>query len=409
MKHFRRLSLMIIAGIILLFVAANMLLSRTIETSGSPHRVEVSRLVQQMNMGQVPPDLSQCQYVYNVTPLSQDVQGFYETNSDYVVRSVEGTLYRFDYHAGSDNSGDRIVLNLSLGALAILLLGVLWYVRRRILCPFNAMTELPYELSKGNLTIGLPESKNRYFGRFLWGVNALRETMEQQKQRELGMQRDKKTLLLSLSHDLKTPLSAIKLYANALSRGLYSEPEKQKQVACQIGEKVTELEAYVSQIYTATNEDFLCLDVSMSECYLTQIIRSIERYYREKLSMTKTAFSVSDYSDCLICADSERSVEVIQNMMENAIKYGDGELIELRISQEENCILVTVENSGCTLSPTEVPHIFESFWRGSNSQCINGNGLGLYIARQLMHKMNGDIFAEVNGSHISVTAVFQMV
>lgn len=69
--------------------------------------------------------------------------------------------------------------------------------------------------------MSVKEDKSRFFGRFIWGVDLLRENMEQQKQRELDLQRDKKMLLLSLSHDIKTPLSAIKLYSKALSKGLY--------------------------------------------------------------------------------------------------------------------------------------------------------------------------------------------
>lgn len=405
MKQFRKLFVAVMIGILCLFVIANIALTPSDEHSGSPHRVEISRLVQQIDKGQFPPDLSQCQYVYAVKAYS-DTRSFYETNSDYLIRSVDGTLYRFDYRSVVDHTRQRIILNLCLSVLSLGLLGVLWYVRYAILSPFNKITELPYQLSKGTLCAELPESKNRYFGRFLWGINALRETMEQQKQRELALQKDKNTLLLSLSHDLKTPLSAIKLYAGALYKGLYPDPEKQRQIARRIEGKADELEAYVSQIYAASNEDFLTLEVVSEEFYLSRLVGSIEDYYREKLTTIQTAFSLSPYADCLICGDPDRSIEVVQNLMENAIKYGDGERINLIVGEEEGCILLTVESSGCTLPSGELPHIFDSFWRGSNSQKVQGSGLGLYIARQLMHKMNGEIFAQVSNSHMYITVVF---
>ena len=69
--------------------------------------------------------------------------------------------------------------------------------------------------------------------------------------------------------------------------------------------------------------------------------------------------------------------------------------------------LVTVRNSGCSLPDTELPHLFDSFWRGSNAQTEKGSGLGLYICRQLMHKMNGEIFAEIKDAEMCVTAVFE--
>ena len=77
-----------------------------------------------------------------------------------------------------------------------MLLAVMLYIRAKILKPFEQLSNVPYELSKGNLTAPVKESKSRFFGRFIWGVDMLRENMEQQKERELGLQRDKKMLLL---------------------------------------------------------------------------------------------------------------------------------------------------------------------------------------------------------------------
>ena len=118
---------------------------------------------------------------------------------------------------------------------------------------------------------------------------------------------------------------------------------------------------------------------------------------------------MNSYTDCLINGDIDRSVEVMQNIMENAIKYGDGKNASISFSEEDGCILVTVANSGCTLPDTDLPHIFDSFWRGANAENEKGSGLGLYICRQLMHKMNGDIFAEINNGYMCVTAVFGKV
>lgn len=82
-------------------------------------------------------------------------------------------------------------------------------------------------------------------------------------------------------------------------------------------------------------------------------------------------------------------------------------LKEESFSEEENCQLVTIENSGCVLSETELPHIFDSFWRGSNIGKNRGSGLGLYIARQLMGKMGGEIFADIRKECMDITVVFQ--
>lgn len=91
--------------------------------------------------------------------------------------------------------------------------------------------------------------------------------------------------------------------------------------------------------------------------------------------------------------------------MENAIKYGDGKQIRIFASEEEDCKLIHIENSGCELKQEELTNIFDSFYRGSNSRNIKGSGLGLYIAKNLMKKMNGDVYAKTDGQKFCITLV----
>ena len=404
MKAFNRIFLAVIAVIIAVFAAANVILLGDSLDSGRPYLVEVSRLVSEIENENIA-DVSECEFVTAVTEYSED---FYNSDSDYVIREINGELYRFDYTTDSstDKSEKIFAVNVFLGVMSAAIIAVMLYVRFKILAPFEKLTDIPYELSKGNLTAPVKESKNKFFGRFVWGVDMLRENMEQQKDRELNLQREKKMLLLSLSHDIKTPLSAIKLYSKALSRELYTDKEKQLEIAENINTKADEIEGYVSEIITASREDFLSLDVNMGEFYLSGLVTNINAYYTEKLSLIKTNFTVGEYSNCLISGDLDRSVEVVQNIIENAIKYGDGKEISIDFSEEDGCILVTVKNSGCTLPDTDLPHIFESFWRGTNAESQKGSGLGLYICRQLMHKMNGEVFAQIKDGNMCVTAVF---
>lgn len=404
MKAFNRIFAVVIFVIIAVFVSADVILLKENKESGRPYLVEVSRLVKVIKNGDTP-DISECEFITAITEQNDD---FYNSDSDYVIREINGKLYRFDYKRNENSERTNLLLtvNIILLIMAVLIIGVMVYIRVKILSPFEKLTDVPYELSKGNLITPVKETKNKFFGKFVWGVDMLRENMEQQKERELGLQREKKMLLLSLSHDIKTPLSAIKLYSKALSKGLYTDKEKQLEIAENINAKADEIEGYVTEIITASREDFLSLDVNMGEFYLSELVTKIKIYYTEKLSLIKTDFTVGEYSDCLITGDFNRSVEVLQNIMENAIKYGDGKEISIAFSEEDGCILVAVRNSGCTLPDTDLPHIFDSFWRGQNAENQKGSGLGLYICRQLMHKMNGEIFAEIKDKNMCVTAVF---
>lgn len=405
MKAFNRLFCVVLAVLIAVFVAANFILLNTDESDGRPYRVEISRLIREIESGRSP-SVSDCEYVTSITEYCED---FYNSSDDYIISEINGKLYRFDYRTTAKSDDSRIILkvNIMLGIMALFIILVMIYIRFKILKPFDKLSDVPYELSKGNLTPPIKENRNRYFGRFLWGVDMLRENIEQQKERELNLQKDKKMLLLSLSHDIKTPISAIKLYSRALSKELYSDKEKQKEIALSINDKADEIEGYVSQIVTASREDFLTFDIHNSEFYLSQLISKIEAYYRDKLALVKTELIIDKYRDMMLNGDIDKSIEVLQNLIENSIKYGDGKLIRISFSTEEECLLISVSNNGCTLSEDDLIHIFDSFWRGENSKNAKGSGLGLYICKQLMLKMNGEIFASLSGDTISVTAVFQ--
>lgn len=336
---------------------------------------------------------------------------FFETNSDYIIKQIGNMLYRIEYKKGDRSISTQLIIAINAGLLvmAAVVIIVLLYIRQKILKPFDVLKEVPYELSKGNLTIPVKESKNRYFGRFIWGVDVLRERMEEQKERELELQKERKTLVLSLSHDIKTPLSAIKLYAKALSKGLYTDANKQAEIADNINTKADEIEGYVSDIIKASKEDFIDLTVYNEEIYLLEVINDIVAYYTDKLSVVKTEFIVGEYTDCIIKGDDDRLEEVLQNIMENAIKYGDGKFIQLIFSKEEDCRLVTVRNSGCTLPKEEIAHMFESFWRGSNTGNAKGSGLGLYICKKLMQAMDGEVFAHIDDEDcMCVTVVMRL-
>src|SRR5574344_2059446 len=119
----------------------------------------------------------------------------------------------------------RCFLQTPLVLMMIFTFIMLMFIRTKIIRPFNAMSNMTYELAKGNLAVPVKEEKSRFFGKFLWGMDMLRDSLESDKEKELELQKEKKTLILSLSHDIKTPLSAIELYSKALSTGLYETSE----------------------------------------------------------------------------------------------------------------------------------------------------------------------------------------
>ena len=400
----------VVLVLVMVFVFANVsLVTANNNQNGRPYRVEISRIEQNIKNNKEY-NIEDYEYVTNVEVLSDsNKQSFYSANSDYVIKDINGELYRFDYSYKIENNNMFFTVNIALTVVSLAVFGVLLFLYVNIIRPFVKLKNLPIELAKGNLTIPLKESKYAYFGKFVWGMDLLREKLEQQKSSELALQKDKKTLVLSISHDIKTPLGIIELYAKALKKGLYTDENKKVEIAQNISDKCVEIKGYVDDIIKASNEDFLNLEVQDGEFYLSELVNSIKAFYIEKLKLLKINFSVSEYNDVIIKGDIDRAIEVVQNVIENAVKYGDGKSIEITFGKEEDCLLFSVTNSGSEISNTEITHIFDSFWRGSNVGSNGGSGLGLYICRQLMYKMGGDIFARNNDGEMTVSLVFAMM
>jgi len=408
-KAYNRLLAAVIVLMVLIFAGVNLWLVQEKDIEGRQYRVEAARAASEIeNDGIESVDLSDYPTLAAIERVDIDSrEGLTGGNYDYLIKEINGGYYRFDYTAPTEADG-RITaaVNIVIGAMAAVMLFVMLYMRQRIIKPFFVLRDMPYELSKGNLTLPLKEKRQRFFGRFVWGMDMLREKLEENKRNEMSLQAERKKLILSLSHDIKIPLSAIKLYSKALSKGLYDSAERQNEIAERINEKADEIEHYVTGIVTASREDFLALEVNEGEFYLSEVMDKISEYYTDRLKLLKIDFFIKEYRNCLVRGDLDRAVEVIENIIENAIKYGDGRNITVEFSDDDGCRLVTVENTGCTLPQSELPHMFDSFWRGSNSSDSSGSGLGLYICRGLMNKMGGEVFAEIKDGKMRVTAVF---
>lgn len=315
---------------------------------------------------------------------------------------------RFDYCVEQTGEETFWLVEGIWTAACLFLLAVLWYIGNRILKPFHVLSEMPYELAKGHLQGELEENRSRFFGKFVWGISMLRDTLRDSRNREFKLEKEKKLLLLSLSHDIKIPLSAIKLYAKALEEGVYHTPEEKEHAVKQIGNHARKIEEYVRDIVAASSEDILVIDVKDSEFYLKDYVEKIKRYYEPKCRLKMLELEIGAYENKLLKGDMDRAVEVMENLLENALKYGDGERIAITFYEEDYCQIVRVFNTGDVVSAEEMPHLFDSFFRGSNAGSRSGNGLGLYISRQIMNRMEGDIFAVREKEGMSFCLVFRM-
>ncbi|WP_026504603.1 sensor histidine kinase [Butyrivibrio sp. NC3005] len=403
MNKYKKFALCTILIEIVLIIICNVyILKNNNSQQGRKYLVDISRIVTRVEKGESIQNIDLNKYKTIVS--IKEFDPYYRSKYDYTVEELNGKLYRFEYYP-VDNSFVIWHVNKILTIMLVFSIVLLAFVGKKIIYPFISIKTLPQELAKGNLSIPIKEEKSKFFGSFLWGMDMLREKLEDDKRNELELIKERKTLILSLSHDIKTPLSAIDLYARALKNNLYKEEKKKIEALEGIEKNVFEIKKYVNEILEAARKDFLSLSVENTEVYLFDVIKEIEKYYTEKMMHLHIDFKIFDTDNCFIYGDFNRIVEVFQNVIENAVKYGDGKKIEISFSEEEECRLITVSNTGCSVKQDEIPHLFDSFYRGSNSEGIQGSGLGLYICKEIMKKMDGDIFAEIKGDIFAVTLV----
>lgn len=394
------------------------------ERENVKYKVEINEIMKGLeeNAGFTKPDLHEKIYVKEVTFLSvesieetDEIRAFYRNQNGlnslvkplFVNDELQGYV-RFDYKLVKQETGSLWLVQGVILFSCLLTVGILLYIRNKIIAPFTVLSEMPYELSKGHLKGEIKEEKSRFFGKFVWGISMLRDTLNTAKTKELKLEKEKKMLLLSLSHDIKIPLSTIKLYAKALKEGVYETEERQKAAAGQIETHALEIEKFVKEIVTASSEDILVIEVENSEFYLKDYIEKVKSSYVPKCKLSMIDFTIGGYDNKLLKGDMDRAFEVMENLIENAFKYGDGKRINIDFYEEDYCQVIRVHNSGQPLAAEEMPHIFDSFYRGTNVENKSGNGLGLYISRQIMQKMDGDIFAKREEGGMSFGLVFRV-
>ncbi len=422
MKKINYLIILFSAVYIGLFLVSEFILSRQVKETGREYLVEVNRIMKDMEAqgGFFEPYLHDMEKIVSVSFLkSTDTAGmppFFQLENGLETHIeplfIEGELagfVRFDYKSVIDIKSEiRIFEGLALLA-GIFSVSVLYFTKMKILKPFSDLSRMPYELSKGRLNTEILENKGRFLGKFIWGISMLQDHLQESQQKAMHLEKEKKLFLLSVSHDIKTPLSTIKLYAKALKEGVYDTREKQKAAAGQIERLSGEIEDYVKSIVSSASEEIVHVEVNVSEFYLKDLVKMIKEYYSPKCRLAMTDFSVGDFENKLIKGNLDSTFEVVENVMENAFKYGDGKEIKISFYEEEYCQLIKISNTGLCVKQEEMPHLFDSFYRGSNVADKAGNGLGLYICREIMQKMEGEIFAVRDETGMSFHLVLPMI
>ena len=319
---------------------------------------------------------------------------------NYIIKNnqIMGSVILTDGEKRFDRLRTTIIL-IYVGCSLVLITAMLAfgaYIRKTVILPFDKMKDFASYVAAGDLEKPLEMDKDNMFGAFSESFDIMREELKASKERELALQKKERELVASLSHDLKTPVTGIKL-TSELMAAVFSQNEGQELTVTpdmtlkmnNIYKRAEEINVLVSDLFSSTLEDLGEVKVSCTDENSSVISEIISKYDDRGLVHLK------DIPQVIIHIDKIRLSQVIGNIISNSYKYA-GTPIDVHSHIEDKFLEVSVSDSGQGVPDDEIELITNKFYRGKDHGDKEGSGLGLYIAKMLMDKMGGELTVTSN-------------
>ncbi|MDR0592502.1 MAG: HAMP domain-containing histidine kinase [Bifidobacteriaceae bacterium] len=318
-------------------------------------------------------------------------------------------LFGFDVEVDSaEPEGDELTAHLAIVAALLAFIIVIVVVTNRVLTHFvtkrittsiDTLSSGVHELRDGNLDYRIDYSRDDEFRPVCADFNEMAERLSDMVAARQRDEASRRELIAGISHDLRTPLTAIKAYLEGLDKGVASTPEDRRRYLDTIRAKADDLEHIISQLFLFTKLDLgefpLCLERADVGRALREFVASVESEYAAK----GLTVSLAPPPDALWAnLDIVQFRNVLHNVLANSVTYatgdGPGSLIEL--SGDGVSITVSLTDDGPGVPPESTGRLFDMFYRAdlARQDSANGSGLGLAIARKMVGRLGGAMRAE---------------
>ena len=339
---------------------------------------------------------------------SASLYGFSQTQAKHVQESSSQVsdsgqmVYDISLPQSSSSQVKLMAKDMILTATIILVftaLSVGLWIYRSIAVPLVKLKKATKNIKEGTLDFVLEVEGNDEFSQLCQDFEEMRKRLKESTEEKILMDKENKELISNISHDLKTPITAVKGYVEGIMDGVADTPEK--------------MDRYVRTIYNKTNE-------------MDHLINELTFYSKidtNRIPYTFSKLNVEDYfSDCAeelglemetrgielvyanyvekgvqVIADGEQIRRVIHNIVSNAIKYMEKPkgIIQLRVKDVGDFIQVEIEDNGKGIAAKDLPYIFDRFYRTdvSRNSSKGGSGIGLSIVKKIMEDHGGKVWA----------------
>ena len=295
-----------------------------------------------------------------------------------------------------------LFVDMAIAILIILIITSIWltnWFNKGVFSPINQLNIAMQNIAEGNLEYMLSAKDDGEIGELYRNYEDMRLRLKESADEKILAEKKNKELVSNISHDLKTPITAIKGYVEGIMDGVADTPEKMDKYIKTIYNKAIDMDRLINELTVYSGIDtnripyhFHKINISeyfgdcIEEVGLDLDSKNIELNYSNLVS-----------PDTLIIADPEQMKRVINNIIGNSVKYMDkskGE-IDIRILDELDSVRIEIEDNGKGIAAKDLPNIFERFYRtdASRNSAQGGSGIGLSIVKKIIEDHGGYIWA----------------
>ena len=320
------------------------------------------------------------------------------------VTESDGTVYDISITDSADSQGRVHVMakDLFISAFVILIsvaLVVGLGVYRSIAVPLVKLKKATQNIKEGNLDFVLDVEGKDEFSELCQDFEEMRRRLKESTEEKSLIEKENRELISNISHDLKTPITAVKGYVEGIMDGVADTPEKMNRYVRTIYNKTNEMDHLINELTFYSKIDTNRIPYTFNKLNVEDYFEDCSEEVGLELETRGIELVYANYveKDVMVIADGEQIRRVIHNIISNAIKYMDKPkgIIQIRIKDVGDFIQIEIEDNGKGIGPKDLPYIFDRFYRTdvSRNSSKGGSGIGLSIVKKILEDHGGKVWA----------------
>lgn len=279
------------------------------------------------------------------------------------------------------------------------------WIYRSIVTPLHHLQEATKKITEGNLDFEMPAGGDDEIGELCTDFEEMRRRLKESAEEKVESERQNKELISNISHDLKTPITAIKGYVEGIMDGVADTPEKMDKYIKTIYNKANEMDLLINELTLYSKIDTNRIPYNFTTISAKNYFLDCAEDLYLELESKGAEFEYHCYleEDSKVILDPEQLRRVINNVISNSLKYMDKPKgkITMNLRDVGDFIQVELGDNGKGISAKDLPYIFDRFYRtdASRNSSKGGSGIGLSIVKKIVEEHGGNIWAtSVEGS-----------